>query len=134
MHFATVDALSWKGMAALIVLPQQLIISHKWNCCHQREHHFGQCRNKQQLPAGAQSFCSLIHFLWKVILNVARRFCLFKDKCGVLSWGFTEATGGDLSLAWSWVALCTAPEPTRLTILGLLLGKTETSFVSSWAA
>lgn len=62
-----------------------LDISHKWNHSCQQKHHFCQCREKQPLPAAAQSFCSIIHFIREVILNVVRRFCSFWDKYDVLS-------------------------------------------------
>ena len=79
--------------------------------------HFGQRRDKQ-LPAAAQSFCSVIHFLGKVILNVARRF---KDKGGVLSWGFTEVTELVVVLPdpeWPW-AQCLEPRDQQLLVFYL---------------
>ena len=60
---------------------------------HQQKHPFGQCGDKRQFLDVAQSFCSVIHFLGKVILKVLRRFYSFKDKCDVLSWSFIEVTG-----------------------------------------
>ena len=130
IHLATVNstALGRNGCNCSAVAAAPLESSLKWNDSHQPEEHcLAGVEISFQLQPRPPATLSTLPKMWcsnvmgKILLISRKRWCAFL-KLHRSRWS---------GLTPSW---CRVAEPIRSTVLGLLLGGTETTLVSAWVA